>query len=227
MSCKEAFVTSVPESEANDIYSTLVQHNLPAAKTPVGDGLFTISIESRYFPEAMALLKQYGLPRENRFGYSNIFENQKGMVANPKELSAKLSFAASQELEVTLMKITGIHHAEVHLNIPEKENAFEETKQASASVLVRVFKPYFSADLYGQIKQIISFAVDGLDFNDVAVVIIPVAEPVPPQIVEEKLYEVFEMQIAGGIIVFLILTLIGFGVFIFKNNKKLKHANTG
>src|SRR5690606_5922477 len=71
--------------------------------------------------------------------------------------------------------------AQVHIANPRKQTPFEEAPPPSASVLVLVARDAITAELVPQIKQLVSYSVEKIDYERVGVVISPVDTPSAPK----------------------------------------------
>lgn len=78
--------------------------------------------------------------------------------------------------------IPGVTSAEVRVANPRKETPFDEAPPPSASVLALVKRDAITADLVPQIKQLVAYGIENIDYDRVGVVVSPVDPPPPPAV---------------------------------------------
>lgn len=174
--CKVELLASVPEMEANEVVGTLLQAGMSASKTAAKDGASAVQVEEADFSRAVALLKQRGLPRKQFQTLGDVFQ-QNGLVASPTQERARLLWALGQELSSTISQIDGVLTARVQVVLPDNDLMQREPTPSSASVFIRHVTGSQAASLVPQIKTLVAGSVQGLTYDKVSVVLVPV-EPV-------------------------------------------------
>lgn len=179
--CKVELYTGLKEKEANEMMSQVLAHNMSASKEIAKDKSVTLYIEEAQFAGAVELLKQLGLPRRRFASIGEMFAHE-GLVSSPVQEWARLNYALTQELSNTISNIPGVISAEVHLANPRKAAAFEKLAKPSASVLVLIAKDAITAELIPQIKQLVAFSVENIEYDRVSVIVSPVELPKAPPV---------------------------------------------
>ncbi|MCP1846094.1 type III secretion protein J [Bradyrhizobium sp. USDA 4524] len=220
--CKVELSRGLKEKEANEMLSQLLAHNLSASKKTEKDNTITLLIEEAQFAEAVQTLKRLGLPRRRFTSLGEVFAPE-GLVSSPVQEWARLNYALTQELSNTISSIPGVVSAEVHVANPRKTAPFERAPPPSASVLVLVAKDAITAELIPQVKQLVAFSVENIDYDRVAVIVSPVDLPKPQPaamvnlagiILQKASYSRAVLMLAGT---GLLATLLGAaGAFLFK-----------
>lgn len=172
--CKVELHANLQEAEANSMMAALVNRSIAVQKVGGKDGV-TLMVEESQFGEAVRTLEALGLPREKYQSVGQVFDAE-GLVASPLQEWARLNFAKSQELSQSISTIQGVTNVSVHIAETRKENSFEEVTAPSASVLVKIRENFIYDDLVPQIKQLVSYSIPDIEYENVGVIITPVKE---------------------------------------------------
>jgi type III secretion protein J len=155
-----ALFQDLDETDANEIYSVLLDSGIPAQKDITKTGV-TITVPQRMSGDALAVLKARGLPKSRRGSMGEIFKKE-GMISSPLEEKARYLFALSQELEQTLLTIDGVISARVHLVLPERPAPGEQLIPSSVAVFV-VHKTNSPFQAYiAKIRELVSSSIPGV-----------------------------------------------------------------
>jgi len=168
--------SGLAEGEAQEVVVALQQFGLDAVKEKVGEGkeaTWTIVVPAEQAASANQILKRYELPRKKPRGLNEVF-SAAGLIPTATEEKAMMLMALQGEIAQTLETIDGIVSARVHIVIPEK-NPLAETPQtkAAGSVMIK-YREGSLPVTPEEIKQIVSHSVDGLEPDQVAVVMKPI-----------------------------------------------------
>jgi type III secretion protein J len=174
--CEADLYSNLDQKQANEIVSTLMQHGIPATRQVAKSGRLTVSIDQSRFADAVRILKERGLPKEDFSNLGDVFKKD-GLVSSPVQERAQMIFALSQELSRTVSSIDGVLSARVHLVLPENDPLQQRLVPSSASVFIRHFANAAIGDLIPQIKTLVANGVAGLSYDKVSVVLIPVVAP--------------------------------------------------
>ena len=85
--------------------------------------------------------------------------------------------ALSQELERTISQIDGVVTARVHVVLPINDPLRQQQPPASAAVFIRHGAEAAVDALVPQVKMLVSHSIEGLTYDNVTVVLVPVAAP--------------------------------------------------
>jgi type III secretion protein J len=135
----------------------------------------SVSIDESRFAEAVQVLNDNGLPKEEFSTLGQVFKKD-GLIASPVEERAEMIFALSQELSRTVSEIDGVLSARVHLVLPENDPLRQQLVPSSASVFIRHRASVPINDLIPQIKMLVANGVAGLSYDKVFVILVPVPE---------------------------------------------------
>lgn len=174
--CNMDLYDNLSQKQANEIVSVLFRQGIPAERVIGKDGKFAVQVDKSRFAEAIAVLNDNGLPKQDFATLGEVFKND-GIVASPVQERAQMIFALSQELSRTISDIDGILSARVHLVLPENDPLRQQLIPSSASVYIRHVKSAPINTLTPQIKSLVANGVAGLSYEKVTVV--PVAANVP------------------------------------------------
>lgn len=169
----------VAEGEANEMVAALLEAGIEADKAPGEKGTFTVQVAEGDFAEAVAVLRDNGLPREKYESLGTVFKKE-GFSSSSLSEKARLTFGLSQELERTVSEYDGVVAARVHLAMPDTDPLTGTANPSSASVFVK-YRPGF--DLRSQtaaIKALVTNSIEGLNYDNVSVVMVE-AKTAPPR----------------------------------------------
>lgn len=171
--CKTELYSSLTEADANSMLSILLEHKIASEKmADKKGGTYSLHVEESQIPQAVALLKEYGYPKEKVASMGEMFKKD-GLISSPLEERARFIFALSQSVQETLSQIDGVLVARVHVVMPENRNPSEELKPASASVFIKYNPAYRLEDMKSDIKLIVEKSIEGLSYDKVSVVMVP------------------------------------------------------
>lgn len=177
--CRNELYTALPEQEANEMMALLLRGGLSVAKVKAKDGTDTILVEEKQFAAAVDALHAKGYPRE-RFSTINDVFQPSGLVASPIQEQARFLWALGQELSRTVSQIDGVLTARVQVVLPDNDLLKRDPTPSSASVFVRFDETSRVSSLVPQIKMLVANSVQGLTYDKVSVVLVPVAHDEAP-----------------------------------------------
>ena len=226
---QQVLYSDLTEYEANEMIAVLFAGNIPAKKDSVkGQGKkgpsYDVTIEASALPQATALLKANGLPRQRFASIPDMFP--KTMLQSPVEQMARLKHGLAQEMAKTLSTIDGVSAARVHLTLPDRQvgsgaAGLSDKPGSSAAVFI---KHRSDIDLQGSVTKIKALVVDGVEnmsYDDVTVVFFaekPIVIPAMMKSTDEKL-PVLAASMSSPFAVWLLLAiaaLVGFGFIVGK-----------
>jgi type III secretion protein J len=177
-SCKSDLYTNLDERHANEIVATLRQHGIPADRTVGKGNHVSVAVDESRFAEAVAVLNDNGLPREEFATLGDVFKRD-GLISSPVQERAQMIYALSQELSRTVSEIDGVLSARVHLVLPENDPLRQQLIPSSASVFIRHHASTPMIDLVPQVKMLVANGVSGLSYDKVSVILVAVADRAP------------------------------------------------
>ena len=178
--CSVELYGGLEQREANEIVATLMRHGIAAERQPDKNGTTTVLVEKSRFADAMTILDEEGLPKQNFATLGDVFKRD-GLVSSPVEERAAMIYGLSQELSRTISDIDGVLSARVHLVLPENDPLQQKLVPSSASVFIRHRASAPLNELIPQVKMLVSKGVAGLTYDNVSVVLVPVATPEPSE----------------------------------------------
>ncbi|AZO01381.1 EscJ/YscJ/HrcJ family type III secretion inner membrane ring protein [Mesorhizobium sp. M9A.F.Ca.ET.002.03.1.2] len=178
--CSVELYSNLNQRQANEIVATLMRHGIPAQREAGKDGKMTVSVQKDRFAEAMAILDESGLPKQEFQTLGDVFKRD-GLVSSPVEERATMIYGLSQELSQTISDIDGVLSARVHLVLPENDPLRQRLVPSSASVFIRHRASVPMNELIPQVKMLVAKGIAGLTYDNVSVTLIPVAATAPEQ----------------------------------------------
>lgn len=228
--CNVELYDNLDQKQANDIIATLFRQGIPAERVISKDGKYAIHVDEARFSEAIAVLNEHGLPKQDFTTLGEVFKND-GIVASPVQERAQMIFALSQELARTISDIDGVLTSRVHLVLPENDPLRQQLIPSSASVFIRHLAKAPLSNLVPQVKMLVANGVAGLSYDKVSVVLVPVSAPEPlpvssadPELVSfmgiyvhhDSVGQAYWMLSGVGLILILIAGWAGFLTFSHK-----------
>jgi type III secretion protein J len=220
VSCSQELHHGLTEEQANEMVVTLSNNGINATKVPVeGEVLsFNLSVPKRDSSQAWEILQANNLPKPPKRGFGEVFAKT-SLIPTAVEEKAMYMQAVMGELEKTLLSITGVTDARVHVVLPESDVLKEELQGPTITKAAVLLK--YKTDRNGvipfrdeDVKNLIANSVEGLKPADVAVVSSEIPQNRKPDMVYAgpiKLSKdtLMPFQILIGVVVLLFL-LVGF-----------------
>lgn len=175
--CQVEIYQGLTESQANSMLATLLKNGIDAQKASAGKTGFTLSVDEKQLIQALEILKDNSLPREEFKSLGTVFSGQ-GMIASPTEEQARMAYALSQELSDTFSRIDGVLSSRVHVVLAATDQASDTRTPPSAAVFLRHTPESQVVSLVPKIRELTANAVPGLAFDHVTVMLVPLREPV-------------------------------------------------
>lgn len=175
--CSVELYSNLNQRQANEIVATLMRHGIPAQREAGKDGKMTVLVQKDRFAEAMAILDESGLPKQEFQTLGDVFKRD-GLVSSPVEERATMIYGLSQELSQTISDIDGVLSARVHLVLPENDPLRQRLVPSSASVFIRHRASVPMNELIPQVKMLVAKGIAGLTYDNVSVTLIPVTAAV-------------------------------------------------
>ena len=171
--CQTQLYASLPEQEANEMLALLLNGELTATKIQAKDGTHTLMVDEKQFAAAVDLLRVRGYPRERFSTIDDVFKPS-GLINSPMQEQARFLWALGQELSRTVSQIDGVLTARVQVVLPDNDLLQRDPTPSSASVFVRYDESSRVASLVSQVKMLVANSVQGLTYDKVSVVLVPV-----------------------------------------------------
>lgn len=179
-------INDVNERDANEIVVFLASKGIPAEKSasvssaPGGANAspkWSIAVPPSQATEAMAILNQNGLPRQQGTNLLDLFAKS-GLMSSEKEETIRYQAGLAQQIANMIRKIDGVIDADVQLSFPEAASA--TLPGTTAAPVLKITAAVYvkhqgilddpNSHLVSKIKRLVSGSVAGLDVNDVTVI---------------------------------------------------------
>ena len=157
--------TGLELNDSSAMVTALQSMNVPFELR--GDGE-TILVPRDQITRLRMTLAEDGLPARGQVGYE-IFDEQSSLGATSFVQNINQLRALEGELARTIMSLSRIRSARVHLVLPERELFQRERKDPTASIVVGV-RGELSAGEVRSIQHLVSSAIEGLTPNAVSIV---------------------------------------------------------
>jgi type III secretion protein J len=169
----QVLYSGLGQREANEMLAILEAAGFSGSTSAEArGGTLSLSVASGHAGGAARVLARAGLPRDKRATLTDILPKE-SYLASPSDDRARLAYGISQELTSTLMHISGVSQARVHVALAEKNALGQVVSPPSASVLIRHNPEILRGDFQDSVRSIISNSVTGLTYDRVAVTMLP------------------------------------------------------
>lgn len=165
--CQQELLKGLDQAQANEVLAALQRYNIPAQKLDGGKAGYTVRVEAGDFPAAVDLLKTFGLPGRKEVEIADFFPSD-SLVTSPVAERARLYSAQEQRLEQSLRTLDAVVSARVHLSYPIDD---DNRAPVRVSALVGYQNETDSPMLVAEIKRFLQNAVEGVDPDNISVVL--------------------------------------------------------
>ncbi|MBU8934570.1 MAG: flagellar M-ring protein FliF [candidate division Zixibacteria bacterium] len=157
--------SDLDESEAGEVVKYLGENNIPFR---LSDGGRAVMVPSDDVYHARLSLASEGLPRQGNIGYSIFDQNNLGMT----DFLQKLNFrrALEGELTRTIMQLSEVQAARVHIVMPKERLFKEDRKSATASIVLKLKGGGLSKRQINGISHLVASSVEGLEPGSISIV---------------------------------------------------------
>lgn len=208
--CKVDLYTQLQEREANEMLALLIDNGVGAVRIAAKDGTSTIQVDEKLLAFSINLLNAKGLPRQSFKNLGEIF-NGSGLIASPTEERARYVYALSEELSRTISDIDGVFSVRVHVVLPNNDLLRAGGTPSSASVFLRHDAKANLSVLLPKIKMLVADSIEGLSYEKVEVVLVPVE----PSAHEQRSEPGTVSAQAGSVLAPLLATVMGVAAAVF------------
>ena len=174
--CNVDLYDNLNQKQTNEIIAVLFRQGIQVERTIAKDGKYSVQVDESRFAEAVAILNEHGLPKQDFTNLGEVFKDD-GIVPSPVQERAQMIYALSQELSRTISDVDGVLTARVHLVLPENDPLRQQLIPSSASVFIRHASRVAMNSLVPQIKMLVANGIAGLSYDKVSVVLVPVKTP--------------------------------------------------
>ncbi|WP_298966477.1 type III secretion system inner membrane ring lipoprotein SctJ [uncultured Roseibium sp.] len=171
--CKVELNSNLQEEDANEALAKLLSNGILAEKQATEENRFKLLVDKDQFAVAVELLRSHGLPQRKYTSVADAFTGD-GIVTSPTQEWIRYNHAISQQLSGTIASLPGVIAADVHIAQVKQEKPFEEVPKPTAAVMVQMDTALINDTIVPKIKQLVSFAVNELEYERVNVLLTPV-----------------------------------------------------
>jgi flagellar M-ring protein FliF len=158
--------SNLESSEAGEIVNNLTEQGIPYK---LSEGGRTISIPSSDVYKVRISLASQGLPQSGNIGYAIFDQSNLGMT----EFLQNLNFrrALEGELMRTIMQLSNVQAARVHIVMPKDRLFKEDRREATASVVLKLKSPgSLTRSQIAGITHLVAASVEGLTTDNISII---------------------------------------------------------
>ncbi len=180
--CHTQIQQGLDERQANELQTVLIERGFDARKLaqPGKKPTWGIEVDDEHANDAVRVLAELGLPRPKAPTTLEVLGGG-GLVPTPTEERSRQVLGLAGDLAQTLETVEGVTSARVHLVLPSPPRPGQPPGQAKAAAFLRV-RPGTSPRVEqskGELRALIAGSVDGLNFEQVTLVVSEVSTAVP------------------------------------------------
>lgn len=216
--CKTDLYTRLDEREANEMVAILLHGGIDADRAVAKDGTSSVEVEKERVADAVDLLEARRHPRERFETMAQVFA-PRGLIASPVEERARYIYALGQEIERTLSDIDGVISARVQVVLPQNDPLGQASAPAAAAVFIRYDSAVDVPALLPQIKTTTANSIQGLAYDHVSVVLLPVASRAPDLLPAQRPAGSFPVAAAASVAA-LLLAAAGGGGWLWRRRAR-------
>lgn len=181
--CRVEVYDQLSQRDANEMTALLLVAGIDAERVTQKDGTFAVSVAEDDFAEAVMLIDRSGLPKPKFASMTDVLSDDR-LIASPSEERARLNYALSQELSRTVSDIDGVVIARVHLATPSDDplSRRRDAEDPTASVVIHHRVDLATDGVVPRIKMLVANAVDGLEYDRVAIALFPTSQRAPLEV---------------------------------------------
>ncbi len=157
--------SDLDQAEAGEVVAYLNDNNIPYE---LKDGGSTVMVPSDQVYKTRISLASDGIPRNASIGYSIFDENNLGMTDFLQNLNFRR--ALEGELTRTIMQLSEVQAARVHIVMPQDRLFKADQKQATASVVLKLRGMGLNKQQINGISHLVASSVEGLKPENIAIV---------------------------------------------------------
>lgn len=157
--------SGLDDAEAGEVITYLNDNKIPYE---LSDGGRTIAVPSDQVYRTRISLASEGLPRNGNMGYSIFDQNNLGMTDFLQNLNFRR--ALEGELTRTIMQLSEVQAARVHIVMPSERLFKQDQKDATASVVLKLRSGGLSKQQINGISHLVAASVEGLKPDNISIV---------------------------------------------------------
>lgn len=157
--------SNLSQNEAGEIVSYLNDQKIPYQ---IGDGGGAIEVPSDKVYQVRLELAGQGLPTSGSVGYSIFDDNNLGMTDFLQNLNFRR--ALEGELTRTIMQLSEVKAARVHIVMPKERLFREDQREATASVVLKLTTGGLAKSQVKGITHLVASSVEGLAPDKITIV---------------------------------------------------------
>ncbi len=158
--------SNLDPADAGEITGYLTDNKIPYK---LANGGSSISVPSDKVYDLRITMASEGMPRSGNVGYSIFDQSNLGMT----EFLQNLNFrrALEGELMRTIVQLSGVDAARVHIVMPKERLFKEDKKEATASVVLKLRRPgMLSTEQVAGITHLVASSVEGLQPDNITII---------------------------------------------------------
>ncbi|WP_291972010.1 EscJ/YscJ/HrcJ family type III secretion inner membrane ring protein [Candidatus Symbiopectobacterium sp.] len=171
--CKQdILLKGLDQQQANDVIALLQRNNIKVDKNEVKKEGYSLYVSSQDFSASVDLMNTYGLPRPPAIEIAQMFPAD-ALVSSPRAEKARLYSGIEQRLEHSLLSISGVVSARVHVSY-DMSSRDGNRKRSAVHISTLLNHDNSITDttlLISEVKRFLKNSFEDVNYDNISVVL--------------------------------------------------------
>lgn len=171
--CKQdVLLKGLDQQQANEVIALLLRNNIKVDKNEIKKEGYSLSVSSQDFSASVDLMNTYGLPRPPAIDIAQMFPAD-ALVSSPRAEKARLYSGIEQRLEHSLLSISGVVSARVHVSYDMRSTDGDRKRSAvHLSTLLNHDNSITDTTLLiSDVKRFLKNSFEDVNYDNISVVL--------------------------------------------------------
>lgn len=176
--CKqEVLLKGLDQQQANEVIALLQRNNIKVEKKDVAKEGYSLSVSPQDFSASVDLMNTYGLPRQPAIDIAQMFPAD-SLVSSPRAEKARLYSGIEQRLEKSLLSLSGVVSARVHVSYDLNSSDGDRRKSSiHLSALLNHDNSITDTSLLiSDVKRFLKNSFEDVNYDNISVVLSKINE---------------------------------------------------
>ncbi|MGX8940871.1 EscJ/YscJ/HrcJ family type III secretion inner membrane ring protein [Symbiopectobacterium sp. Eva_TO] len=171
--CKQdILLKGLDQQQANEVIALLQRNNIKVDKNEIKKEGYSLSVSSQDFSASVDLMNTYGLPRPPAIDIAKMFPAD-ALVSSPRAEKARLYSGIEQRLEHSLLSISGVVSARVHVSY-DMSSSDGDRKRSAVHLSTLLNHDNSITDttlLISDVKRFLKNSFEDVNYDNISVVL--------------------------------------------------------
>lgn len=171
--CKQdVLLKGLDQQQANEVIALLQRNNIKVDKKEIKKEGYSLSVSSQDFSASVDLMNTYGLPRPPAIDIAQMFPAD-ALISSPRAEKARLYSGIEQRLEHSLLSISGVVSARVHVSY-DMSSSDGDRKRSAVHLSTLLNHDNSITDttlLISDVKRFLKNSFEDVNYDNISVVL--------------------------------------------------------